>query len=52
MVVVIKEADVDVIIRARDLKRRIEELEREIKRLVGEKRKAEEEYEKLGVKIE
>jgi len=52
MVVVIKEADVDVIIRARDLKRRIEELEREIRRLLAEKKQAEEEYESLGVKIE
>lgn len=39
------------IIRARNLKQRIDELEREIKGLEAEKAELEEEYEKLGVEI-
>ena len=52
MVVVIKEEDAGKITRALNLKRRMREIENEIARLMREKRELEEEYEKLGVKVE
>ena len=52
MVVVIKEEDAGKIMRALNLKRRMREIENEIARLMREKRELEEEYAKLGVKVE
>jgi len=52
MVVVVKEEDVERILRASNLKRRIRELEKEIAILQREKANLEKEYEGLGISIE
>jgi len=52
MVVVIKEEDAGKIIRALGLKRRIVDLERQIKGLQHRKAELEAEYKKLGIVVE
>ena len=52
MAVVIREENVEKIIRAYGLKRRIKELERQIGELQRRKAKLEEEYEKMDISIE
>ena len=52
MVVVIKEEDAGKIIRALGLKRRIADLERQIKGLQRRKAELEAEYKKLGIVVE
>jgi len=52
MAVVIREEEAEKIIKARNLKRRIRELEKEIAILQQEKANLEKEYEELGVSIE
>jgi len=48
----IREGDIRRILRARDLKRRIEELENQILILEAEKRELEQQYDKLGIVVE
>jgi len=52
MVIVINEEDVDRVIRAYNLKRRIMELENEIGELQRKKAELEEEYANLGIEIQ